>query len=425
MFDSTFWQASPVRAKSDAAELGIAELAKGNLAQADQYFALALKHDPKNPYALLGAGLVYQNTGQLVKARAMYEALLAIRPDDATRMVVWNNPTPRKVSEIASVNLALLDSGKVVSEMGSAPGAGEGAMAPTSMQPSMRAPSMPAGPSMARQQNDESQTALEPQLAAADSNMVSRFETLRLLLDQGLITPDEFKVRRKANVGALLPLTAPPPAAGLERPLPPSDQIAARLRAIGRALEMRAMTVTQHASERTMILDALLPAAPIRVANPAVPPRGLMEAADSVRRLEYLRGAGLITSDEYSKERSMIESGLQPEAPKGSAAAPGAGQTADGKPEQMAMTGPQPAVHLASFRSRASANRGWAQLRRAHQAVLGSLQPAIQQVDLGRGKGIFYRLMAGPLKSQAEAVSICTNLKRRRQYCDPTVMGGS
>ena len=37
-----------------------------------------------------------------------------------------------------------------------------------------------------------------------------------------------------------------------------------------------------------MILDALMPSAPVVVANPKAPPRGLMEAADAVRRLEQL-----------------------------------------------------------------------------------------------------------------------------------------
>ena len=116
--------------------------------------------------------------------------------------------------------------------------------------------------------------------------MAGRFETLRILRDQGLITPDEYQARRKANVGALLPLSSPPPAAGLDRPGPNSTQMVGRLQAIGRALEMRAITISQHAAERSMILDALLPAAPVTVANPGRPPSGLMEAADGVRRLE-------------------------------------------------------------------------------------------------------------------------------------------
>jgi hypothetical protein len=272
--------------------------------------------------------------------------------------------------------------------------------------------------------SDETQASLVPELAAADNNIISRFETLRLLLDQGLITPEEYKVRRTANIGALLPLASPPPAAGLDRPLPPAEQISARLRAIGRALKMRAMTVTQHSAERSMILDALLPSAPVVVANPAVPPSGLMEAADSVRRLEYLRAAGLITSDEYSKERAAIESAMQPAAPKNAGSAPAAAATPGAKKTNAPM-GRRPAVHLASYRSPKNAARGWATLKKSYGSLLGGLNPSVERVNLGRGKGVFYRLKAGPLDSQAQAKALCGKLKRRRQYCQPTFLGAS
>jgi len=74
---------------------------------------------------------------------------------------------------------------------------------------------------------------------------------------------------------------------------------------------MRAMTVSQHAAERGIILDALMAAAPVAVANPGQPPKGLMEAADSVRRLEALQAEGLVSSDEHARERAAIERALQ------------------------------------------------------------------------------------------------------------------
>ena len=80
--------------------------------------------------------------------------------------------------------------------------------------------------------------------AGGDANAISRFATIRALRDQGLITQQEFNARRRANLGALLPLSAPPPSAGLDRPVPSTEQITGRLRAIGRALEMRAISVT-------------------------------------------------------------------------------------------------------------------------------------------------------------------------------------
>jgi len=43
-------------------------------------------------------------------------------------------------------------------------------------------------------------------------------------------------------------------------------------------------------------------------------------------------------------------------------------------------------------------------------------------VNLGPGKGTFFRLKAGPMVDKAEAADICAQLKRRRQFCEPAVM---
>lgn len=258
-------------------------------------------------------------------------------------------------------------------------------------------------------------------LTTGDRNIVSRFETMRTLLDQDLITPEEFNVRRSRNIGALLPLTQKRPSAGLDRPLPPAEQISARLRAIRRALEMRAITITQHSAERNMILDALMPAEPTVFASPQGAPKGLMAAADSVRRLESLRASGLINSGEYSQERAAIEQGLQPTAPKGMSPQMSGDAT---KPTNLSASGGAGGmgVHLASFKSRASANKGWTQMQRAHSSALRGLKPSIKRVNLGRSKGTFYRLIAGPVASTGAANAICRQLKKRRQYCKPAEM---
>ena len=244
---------------------------------------------------------------------------------------------------------------------------------------------------------------------------MARFETLRSLRDQGLITPEEFTVRRNANVGALLHLTKPPPSANLDRPVPDATQITRRLQAIRRALELRAITVRQHGAERTTIIDGLLPGAPRSRAKPTPRPRDLLAAADAVRRLEQLRERKLISPAEYTAERRAIERVLQPRAPA-------ARKSTTRK--SSARRASSPGVHVASYRSERSANRGWAQLRRAHRRFLGNLKHQVTRVNLGRGKGVFYRLIAGPLKSQAEATRLCTQLKRVRQYCEPAIMTG-
>ena len=414
------------------AELGLAELAKGNYVTAESHFLKALKKNDKDVQALIGSGILYQNTGQTTKARAMYQAILAIRPADTEQFVVWNNISTRPISEIASVNLSLMDSGGVLGgmEMGAAGQQGMTAMAPMPPPPSPAA-ARPvvsggrAGQAMLGRTGRPPPAAPADAMmfAEADANIVSRFRTLKALSDQGLITQEEFDTRRRANVGALLPLTSPPPAAGLDRPVPSTEQISGRLRAIGRALEMRAMTIGQHSSERSMILDALMPSAPVMVANPGAPPRGLMEAADAVRLLERLKEGTFISSDEYAKERRAIEQAMQPAPSMRMAPAPAVQRVPPSEMSAMSMkSGPQPAIHLASYRTKKAADRGWSQLRRAHKSLLSELSSEITRVNLGKTKGIFFRLKAGPLKDKGAAVDICRKLKSRRQFCEPTIM---
>ncbi|MBT6094868.1 MAG: tetratricopeptide repeat protein [Rhodospirillaceae bacterium] len=426
IFNESFWAGSPFHDNAEA-ELGIAEMAKGNYITAEAHFKKALRSNPRDIDALLGAGILYQNTGQMTKAREMYEAVLALRPDDSQQFVVWNAITTKPASQIASVNLSLLESGGVTSTMQRAV-----ATPPPMVAPGQPVTGAPAGAAMlgrAAPQMQPGPTSASSSrsigaLTGLDGNIMSRFSTLKALRDQGLITAEEYAARRRTNVGALLPLTSPPPAAGLERSVPTSEQIGGRLRAIGRALEMRAISVSQHAAERNMILDAMMPAAPVVVANPSVPPKGLMEAADSVRRLEKLRNDGFISSDEYARERQAIELSMRPATPPMAKAMPAKPVSKPAKLDKSAakMSGPKPAVHLASYRSMKQAQRGWAQIKRAHKAVLGRLKHEVSKVNLGK-KGVYYRLKAGPFKSAGSAKSACGKLKRRRQFCEPSMMG--
>jgi len=422
VFDGGFWSQSPIMGRADSANLGVAELSKGNYPLAEAHFNKALKRNPQDPYALLGLGIVYQNTGRPTQARAAYESVVAVRPPDSMQMIVMNKIDPRSIREIASVNLALLDSGDLTAQMAS----GESAPMTSRPKPVVSNPLRPSQPTASSMMPQNNMAQASGPMASAytpgERNIVNRFEALRALLDQDLITPEEYNVRRARNIGALLPLTQKRAAAGLDRPLPPTEQIVARLRAIKRALEMRAITITQHSAERNMILDALMPSNPTVLASPKGRPEGLMAAADSVRRLESMRASGLINSEEYAKERAAIEQGLQPVTPKSSAmAAPNSGAMT--KPTALSAGGGMAGgvgVHLASFKSRANANKGWAQLQRAHRSLLSGLKPTIKRVNLGRRKGTFYRLIAGPVASQGAASTLCRRLKARRQFCKPT-----
>ncbi len=423
LFTESFWAGSPIY-QNDQAELGVAELAKGNYVTAEGLFLKALRVNSRDVDALIGAGILYQNTGQFSKSRQMYEAVLALRPDDSHQFVVWNKLTTRPVAQIASVNLSLLESGGMLKN------------APTATLPIIGRAPTPLAQNVATLEGAPTISAMlgRPKLTAAnsgspagtfasgDKNTTSRFSTLRALKEQGLMTEAEYKQRRQTNIGALLPLTSPPPAAGLERSVPTSEQISGRLHAIGRALEMRAISVSQHAAERAMILDALMPSAPVVVANPGAPPRELMQAADSVRRLEQLKNVGFIDADEYARERQAIELSMRPTVPSSSTKNM-AMKTQVAKPVDLnnQPDSPKPGVHLASYRSKKQAERGWAQIRRAHRKILGDLSHEVIRVGLGR-KGTYYRLKAGPLLSNADARSLCGKLKRRRQFCEPSMV---
>ena len=415
--DESFWAGSPFLTNKEA-ELGIAEMAKGNYITSESHFKKALKRNPRDVDALIGSGILYQNTGQITKAREMYEAVLALRPDESQQFVVWSDISTRPASQIASVNLSLLESGGVVqSASPSVPKAPEAALGSVPSGSTLLGRS--AGPLSGDQSVKPIWKESEIGLSGGDANIMSRFATLKGLRDQSLITPEEFNTRRKTNIGALLPLTSPPPAAGLGRSVPTTEQIAGRLRAIGRALEMRAISVAQHSAERTMILDALMPSAPVVVANPGAPPKGLMEAADSVRRLEKLRNEGFIGSDEYARERQAIELAMRPSISSPSKVAPKPGKLKSAAKGEAAE--PKTALHLASYKSAKQAERGWAEIRRAHKSVLGNLRHSVKKVSLGR-KGTFFRLKVGPFKDTKAAKSMCRELKRRRQFCQPSLM---
>jgi cell division septation protein DedD len=74
-------------------------------------------------------------------------------------------------------------------------------------------------------------------------------------------------------------------------------------------------------------------------------------------------------------------------------------------------------IQLASYREAAAATQGWHRLSKAHSELLGDLSPAVIRVDLGADKGIYYRLLAGPLTDKATADTLCQRLKAKKVGC--------
>lgn len=74
-------------------------------------------------------------------------------------------------------------------------------------------------------------------------------------------------------------------------------------------------------------------------------------------------------------------------------------------------------IQLASYRQAAAATQGWHRLSKAHPELLAELSPAVIRVDLGAEKGIYYRLLAGPLADQGSADTLCERLKAKKVGC--------
>ena len=67
------------------------------------------------------------------------------------------------------------------------------------------------------------------------------------------------------------------------------------------ALEIRAITPREHAAEREIILEALLPSNPFYRMDPAPVPKDILEGATALRRVEMLKNLKLISDAEEKK----------------------------------------------------------------------------------------------------------------------------
>lgn len=74
-------------------------------------------------------------------------------------------------------------------------------------------------------------------------------------------------------------------------------------------------------------------------------------------------------------------------------------------------------IQLAAVRSPDRANEEWGRLRKKYADLLGKLTLSIVKADLGAKKGIFYRLRAGPVATEAAAKTLCSELAKRKVGC--------
>ena len=410
----------------ESSDRALAAMTRGDYTSAERLAIQVLRRDPKDPVSLLVAGVSYQAMGRYDLARQYYEVIIT-NQNQATIMVPGDSGivSPHSVLDMARSNLAVIDKTQGRGQARSAQESGR--LAPPS---TLGAPPLPIFEANSRPVVNGNR--LEPIGAAAritdaDANVAGRFRIMKRLLDEGLVAPDEYSRRRAANLGALLPYSVGGGASGLERPTPQDQAIITRLKDIAQTLETRATSPAQHAAERAVILDALLPVQPRSMENPPPPLHDMIEASAAVGRVEKLKAAGLISDAEGKKERDSIEKsldsylGTQRVAGGMTSLRPGT-VAADGK---KAATTPAAkptgwGVVLSSSSSEEAAKKSLDSLKAKFPEELGTVSLSTNSVQGKNGQR--WRVVGGPLAGKDAAAKLCKTLKLHRQSCDPIAM---
>lgn len=379
-------------------------LTKGDVNTAESYAQTALKRDPKDPYALLVAGLAYEASGRYDLARQYFQVIITNRPP--VQMAVPDakgNMQILPVIDIAQENQDKID----------------------------RITGRNVATSAAQSGKISAAKAVTMHLTDPEASVMGRFRILRKLLDEELITPDEYIQRRNSNVGAMLPLTGGAPAAGLDRPIPDDNQIADRLRMLKASIESREMQPSEAASERGIILDALLPNKSRVRAVPPPPPSDMLQVADAVGRLERFRAQDLISPDELQKEKSALSQVLdkrlaeQPSIAEASGLrygvpakpAPIIAPVPPAVPQPMSMAkAPQWSVALGSASDEEEAKTLAAQIKDKFPEELGGKILTVRKGEDNKW------LVVGAVSSKNQARRLCKTLRLHRQSCEAVAL---
>lgn len=85
-------------------------------------------------------------------------------------------------------------------------------------------------------------------------------------------------------------------------------------------------------------------------------------------------------------------------------------------PPPVVASGPGYRLQLGAVRSAEAAQQEWQRLKRMQGDLLGGLSAEAHRIDLGQ-RGVFYRIVAGPIGDAAAAAHACDELKRRKVGC--------
>lgn len=292
-------------------EEAILSLSLGDFDKAVNYSNEALKVDPNDAYALMVAGIAYDNLGYPNRSRRYYEDVMALPAGNQAAMFgQFKKTQPQELRAIAAQRLNFMEQkelpfAKVDAETGAAVFTqNNGDASVIKVQAGTKLSPKGAEAFVIEKQSVKGGLDM---LDEGDRNVVQRFLTFIRLRDEKLVTQEEWQIRRSVNLGGLMPYSLQPAGQGLDLPAPEADAIIHRLDALRAALEIRAITPQEHAVEREIILEALLPSKPRALMPPKALPEGVMDGAKMLRRIETLQRMGLITPAEAAVEKKATE----------------------------------------------------------------------------------------------------------------------
>lgn len=216
----------------------------------------------------------------------------------------------------------------------------------------------------------------------------------------GMEVPDQDKIvlnqghTPASDVEQLLP----PPETPLPRPVPESPAPASDRNPAAPQQQPAIATAASAPPQPSIPVPASASPQPATVVAASAPPPASAAAASAVPPADR---AAAPRSDAPGSGAAKVQASSEP-------AAPAAG------PAVAASGGYR--LQLGAVRSDEAAQKEWERLKRAHADLLGSLSFSAWRVELGE-RGVYYRIMAGPIADAAEAERVCADLKARKLGC--------
>ena len=337
----------PASSDENLVNKGYREIEAGNYAYAEIYLDSALSINPSNPLALLNMAVVYEKTGRESEARALYSALIRRNPSDASGAVLTEENSGLSIAEAARENLAVLDRAVIA-----------------------RA---------ARNTDSPIEAALEPMRQNLESDWRARMdERISLLQDlyaEGFISEDELLAR----LGGAWSRSHGDAS-------PDISEVSYRVETLESLLQRGLISSQSYAVERGLVLDDL---APIMA----------MPVGQSPQAIATAEPPAELPAQSAAQQGAEPAADTSADGPALAASKNGDPPASSTKPEIAAAEGGAH-VHLASYRSQEAAQRGWETLKQRHSDLLGELSRRVNEVDLGPGKGVYFRIEAGPFNDQ-------------------------